>query len=147
MTSPGFPDFKRTCEIGPVIIKTEKTTVKTTVIQPKIEVVPPKIHNQKTLTSNGCARECPDDKYTILYLTMATVGAVMLTMVFLITISLCVSNIIMHPTILEMSRETSRAVTVVNLCMSHYSGARNLKETHCTVLLKEDHYTRNQNEF
>ena len=85
MTSPGFPDFKRTCEIGPVTIKTEKITVKTAVIQPNIEVVPPKTNNQKTPTSNGCARECPDDKYTILYLTMATVGTVMLTIVFLIT--------------------------------------------------------------
>ena len=85
MTSPGFPDFKRTCEVDPVTVNINKKPEKTDVTQPSMDVVSSETNNQKTLTSNGCGKECPDDKYTILYLTLATVSAAILTIVFLIT--------------------------------------------------------------
>ena len=86
MTSPGFKDFKRTCQIGPVTIKTNKKPENTAVVQQNIHVVPSETENKKTLIANECRAECSSkDKYTILYLSMATVGAALLTIVFLIT--------------------------------------------------------------
>ena len=86
MISPGFPDFKRTCQIGPVTIRTNKKPGITDVTQPSMDIVPPETNNQKTLISNDCNPECSsDDKYTIFYLSMATVGTTMLTIVFIIT--------------------------------------------------------------
>ena len=86
MTSTGFPDFKRTCQIGPVTIKTNKTPENTAVIQPNMPVEPSETNNQKTSISNECSANCSsEDKYMILYLSMATVTAAMLTIVFLIT--------------------------------------------------------------
>ena len=86
MTSPGFPDFKRTCQIGPITVKTNMKVEDTDVIKHNIPVSPSKTNNHKTLISNGCSRECDsEDKYTILYLSVATVGSAMLCVVFLIT--------------------------------------------------------------
>ena len=91
MTSTGFPDFKRTCQIGPVTIETKKTPGKTAVVLSNMPVGPSETNNQNTLTINECITECSsEDKYTILYLSMVTVGAAMLTIVFLITtIAMC----------------------------------------------------------
>ena len=91
MTSSGFQDFKRTCQIGPITIKKSAVIdhVKDTpVLTPMVTVQTIK---HKAILSNDCAHECPsDDKYTILYLSMATVGAGMLSIVFLIaTIIMC----------------------------------------------------------
>ena len=86
MTCTGFPDFKRTCRIGPVTIKINKTPGNTAVIQPNIPVGPSETNNQKTLMSNECTADCSsEEEYTILYLSMATVSTAMLTIVFLIT--------------------------------------------------------------
>ena len=86
MTSIGFPDFKRTCQIGPVTIKANTKVEDTGVIKHNIPVSPSKTNNHKTLISNGCSRECDsEDKYTILYLSVATVGSAILCVVFLIT--------------------------------------------------------------
>ena len=86
MTSSGFPDVQRTCKIGPITIK--KTTAidhekDASILTPMVTV---QTINHETILSNNCANKCPsDDKYTILYLSMATVGAGMLSTVFLIT--------------------------------------------------------------
>ena len=83
MTSPGFPDFKRTCHIGPLTINKPTRNDKTVVVPPMIATQATK---QNTLISTDCNRDCPEDnKYTILYLSVATVGAAMLCAVFLIT--------------------------------------------------------------
>ena len=90
MTSPGFPDFKRICQVGPITVKatTNVRNIKedTTVVKQNMPLSPSEINDHKTLISNGCSRECDsDNKYTILYLSVATVGAAMLCIVFLIT--------------------------------------------------------------
>ena len=83
MTSPGFKDFKRTCKIGPITMK-RSTDVKNTDMLKPIVTNPPTKH--KTLIPNDCNSECPKhNKYTILYLSVATVGAALLCIVFLIT--------------------------------------------------------------
>ena len=83
MTSPGFKDFKRTCKIGPITMK-QSTDVKNTDVLKPIVTNPPTKH--KKLIPNDCNSECPkDNKYTILYLSVATAGAAMLCIVFLIT--------------------------------------------------------------
>ena len=89
MTSPGFTDFIRTCKIGPITIKKS-----TQVIIPEIRkpIVPTQITKHKSFISNDCNSECTEEnKYTILYLSVATVGAAMLCIVFLITtIVMCI---------------------------------------------------------
>ncbi len=85
MTSPGFQDFMRTCQIGPITIRknTEsehKPFPVATTTQPFRE------HNGPMLTSGICNTKCPAvDKYMILYLSVATIGAGMLSIVFLTT--------------------------------------------------------------
>ena len=86
MASSGFQDFKRTCQISPITIKKSEVIghVDDTAVLPPIVTV--KTIEQQTILSNKCASECSsDDKYTILYLSMATIGAGMLSIVFLIT--------------------------------------------------------------
>ena len=87
MTSPGFTDFKRTCQIGPITIKPNIKLENTVVMKPNL-LVPPTQSTEHTsgILSNDCNSKClDDDKYTILYLSVATIGATMLTLVFLIT--------------------------------------------------------------
>ena len=81
MTSPGFPDFIRRCRIGPITI-TKTVDIDMEVLSPKVTNPPTK---QKTLISfNDCSSECPkDNEYTILYLSVSTVAAGILCVVFL----------------------------------------------------------------
>ena len=86
MTSIGFLDLTRTCQIGPVTIKADSNVEDTGFIRHNMPVSPFETNNHKTLISNGCNSECPsDDEYTILCLSVATVGSAMLCVVFLIT--------------------------------------------------------------
>ena len=83
MTSPGFEDIKRTCKIGPITIKRVRNEDATNIITKPVVTQPTQ---QKTLTSNNCNSEClKDNKYTILYLSVSTVGAAILCVVFLTT--------------------------------------------------------------
>ena len=83
MTSSGFTDFKRTCRIGPITVRKHIVTKNTEIINP---IVPTQATKQKTLISSDCSSECSvDNTYTIFYLSVATVGAAMLCVVFLIT--------------------------------------------------------------
>ena len=86
MTSSGFQDFKRTCQIGPITVKKSEVidyVDNTAILLPVVTV---KTIEQQTILSNKCASECSsDDRYMILYLSMATIGAGMLSIVFLIT--------------------------------------------------------------
>ena len=66
MASPTFPDFKRTCQVGPVTIKTKMTPGKTAVIQTNMPVGPYETNNQYALTLNECNTKCSfEDKKTI----------------------------------------------------------------------------------
>ena len=66
MTSAGFTDFKRTCKIGPITIRTNTHSQDTTIMTPNLSVQPTQLTKHKTLILNGCKSECPfDDKYTI----------------------------------------------------------------------------------
>ena len=89
MTSPGFTDFIRTCRIGPITIK--KST-QATIPEIRKPIFPTQITKHKTFISNDCSSECSEEnKYTILYLSVATVGSAMLCIVFLITtIVMCI---------------------------------------------------------
>ena len=89
MTSPGFTDFIRTCRIGPTTIK--KST-QATIPEIRKPIVPTQITKHKTFISNDCNSECSEEnKYTIMYLSVATVGSAMLCIVFLITtIVMCI---------------------------------------------------------
>ena len=90
LTSPGFKDLKRTCQIGPITVRRNTDTE-------HIDMLPPKITTERnvqsdqsdqkiTLISSDCDNECPsDDTFTILYLSVATIGATMLCFVFLTT--------------------------------------------------------------
>ena len=83
LTSPGFPDLKRTCRIGPITVRKPIVTRKTEIMKP---IVPTHATKQETIKSNNCNSECPkDNKYTILYLSVATVGASLLCVVFMTT--------------------------------------------------------------
>ena len=86
MTSPGFTDSIRKCQVGPIAIKTNTNLQNSVVMKPNLPAPPTHTTQLKTLISNDCSIECPsEDKYTILYLSVATIGATMLTIVFLIT--------------------------------------------------------------
>ena len=89
MTSPGFTDFIRTCKIGPITIK-KSTPV--TIPEIRKPIFPTQITEHKTFMSDDCSNECSEaNKYTILYLSVATVGAALLCIVFLITtIVMCI---------------------------------------------------------
>ena len=83
MRSPGFPDIVRTCQVGPITIKKSSRTGNTGIMKPK---VPTQVTKHKTLISTDCDNECSEsNEYTIAYLSMATVGASVLCVVFLIT--------------------------------------------------------------
>ena len=92
MTNPGFPDFQRICQIGPVTIKANTKVEDTRVVKHNMPLSPSETNNHKTRLSNGCSSECPsNDEYTILYLSVATLGSAMLCVVFLITtIIMCI---------------------------------------------------------
>ena len=83
MTNPGFEDFKRTCHIGPLTVKKPTRNDNTDTSPPRVTKP---VTKQNILTSNDCSSKCSKgNKYTIFYLSVATVGAGMLCTVFLIT--------------------------------------------------------------
>ena len=84
MTSPGFQDMLRSCRIGPMTIKQSTRNDNTPLlVSPS---APTQATQRKEFTSNDCNRNCPEnDKYKILYLSVATAGAGILCIVFLIT--------------------------------------------------------------
>ena len=85
MTSPGFQDFIRTCQVGPITIEKNAKDVNT-----QADVLPPIVPTltikHKTGVSGTCNSECPsEDKFVMLYLSVATIGAGILSLVFLTT--------------------------------------------------------------
>ena len=88
MRSPGFPDIVRTCRVGPITMKKSIRTGNTGIMK---AIVPTQVTKHKTWVSTDCNNECSENnEYTIVYLSMATVGASVLCVVFLITtITMC----------------------------------------------------------
>ena len=84
MTSPGFSNFIKTCQIGPITVKKPIATRNTEKPKP-IVPVPTQPTKQNTLLSSDCSECRKDKKYTILYLSMATLCAATLCIIFLIT--------------------------------------------------------------
>ncbi len=87
MTSSGFQDFKRTCQIGPITVSRNTDTDDVGKLPP---IEPTERGNQNdgtiSLITSDCDSECPsDDPFIILYLSVATIGATILCIVFLIT--------------------------------------------------------------
>ena len=84
MTSPGFPDIIRTCRIGPITVRQNKDKENTAVSIPL--VTHPPVMKPGTVLPNECHIECDsDDQYIILYLSVATIGATILCLIFLTT--------------------------------------------------------------
>ncbi len=84
MTSPGFPDFIRTCQIGPLTIQQNREDKYPVTFPPPTPVTTNV--KSKTETSGNCNTECSTvDKYLVLYLSVATIGAGMLSLAFLTT--------------------------------------------------------------
>ena len=82
MTSPGFQNILRSCQFGPITIRQLIKNDNTPFVLPSA----PTQATQKEFISNDCNKNCPkNDKYKILCLGVATVGAAMLCIVFLIT--------------------------------------------------------------
>ncbi len=87
MTSSGFQDFKRTCQVGPITLRKKIDTDNIPMLPP---IIPTERNNQNDQTilpiSNNCDDECAsDDTFTILYLSVATIGATILCIVFFTT--------------------------------------------------------------
>ncbi len=85
MTSSGFPDFMRTYQIGPITVQkgSQPSNKPTSALLPA-PVLPTKGTKQETDIS--CNTKCPSgDNFTILYLSVATIGAGMLCLLFLTT--------------------------------------------------------------
>lgn len=83
MTSDGFSDVKRTCQIGPITIEKPVTQISTDIQNP---IMPTQSdNNQVLITGPPCIEECPNNEYMIVYLSMATICASILCLVFLIT--------------------------------------------------------------
>ena len=86
MTSPGFPDIKRSCKIGPITIRSNIPTKKADTITAETPLDDIEIGKDSIISPNDCNNPCTSDsKYKILYLAVATVGATVLCVVFLIT--------------------------------------------------------------
>ena len=83
LTSPEYPNRERTCYIGPITMHTMNNID----IQPLIpDTGRDHIVKQKTQVSNGCNTECSsEDEDIVLYLTISTIGASILCILFLTT--------------------------------------------------------------
>ena len=93
ITSSGFPDWKRTCTIGPVTVNSYLVNNKGSAINPNHDLGNGVIHNSgdvPKLQHNGNCAECFSDDMLQFYLTVAIVGTGLLALIFLsTTITLC----------------------------------------------------------
>ena len=89
MTSPGFPDRMRSCEIGSISVQSSSKTVEhdfsLTTRTPK------EAERAEVANPNGdCQNTCASSSNVVFYLTVSTVGTCLLTIVFfIITIVMC----------------------------------------------------------
>ena len=84
MTSEGFPDRMRSCEIGPISVKSKISTVNSGFSL--TTRTPGEIMNfDSTKPTGECQNICPSSSDTIFYLTVSTAATCLLTIVFIIT--------------------------------------------------------------
>ena len=84
MTSYGFPDRVRSCEIGPISVKSSLSNVdqdfRVTTLKPKEG-----IDFKSAKPTGDCQNICPSSSTTVFYLTVSTAVTCLLTIIFLIT--------------------------------------------------------------
>ena len=86
MISEGFPDYKRTCEVGPVkIIQETGSTSLITTSPTVIGVEADSKIEQDTLLLGDCNNECHSSSSMVFYLTVSTAAASLLCVIFFIT--------------------------------------------------------------
>ena len=86
LSSPGFPNRERSCHIGPIIMHNlDNVIIKQPVIAAdtgRDQIVNHNIH----VSNTGCNSDCsPEDEDIVLYLTIGTIGASILCILFLTT--------------------------------------------------------------
>ena len=86
LTSSAFPNRERACYIGPITMR-RMNIVHVDNMQPNIpDKGRDQIVKQKIQISSGCSSECPsEDEDIVLYLTISTIGAGILCILFLTT--------------------------------------------------------------
>ncbi len=85
MTNTGFQDFVRTCQVGPVNMRRDDRRKGEEIVPPVMTKRPIK-QNTANAISHTCDMDCrSEDRFLILYLSVATIGAGMLSVVFLTT--------------------------------------------------------------
>ena len=84
MTSPGFPDRVRSCEIGPISVESASKTVNHD-LSPTTRTPNKDILLEATNTIGDCQNICTASSKTVFYLTVSTAAACLLTVVFFIT--------------------------------------------------------------
>ena len=112
ITSSGFPDWKRTCTIGPVTVNSYLLNNKGSSNIPEPDLGNQVIHNSGSipkLQHNGNCVECTTDDMLQFYLTIAIVGTGLLALIFLATtIILCYKY---HHISAVARREPTRVLT------------------------------------
>ena len=84
MTSEGFPDQMRSCEIGPIFVKPKISTINSGFSL--TTRTPGQIMNfDSTKPTGECQNICSSSSDTIFYLTVSTAATCLLTIVFVIT--------------------------------------------------------------
>ena len=84
MTSPGFPDRIRSCEIGPISVESSSKTVNHD-LSPTTRTPHEDILLDATNSIGDCQNICTTSSKTVFYLTVSTAAACLLTVVFFIT--------------------------------------------------------------
>ena len=107
MTSTGFPDVRRTCHIGPIFVRNALHAENDVVF---VKPTKTSIKHDLVISGDCVMRDCPaKNKGTVLYLSIATVAATILWLVFLTTtIMMCCK----YHDISTQAREARRTIPV-----------------------------------
>ena len=88
LSSRGFPNRQRTCHIGPIIIHNMESVADNVDITQSLIPKTGRDHvvKKNTQDATGCSSQCsPEDEEIVLYLTISTIGASILCILFLTT--------------------------------------------------------------
>ena len=113
ITSKGFPDWKRTCNIGPIMVSLDNNVQKNSGITTNVAGNNEGTNNHGDISKprlTGACESCsPSDDMLQFYLTIATIGTGFLAIIFLIsTIILCYKY---HDISTATMREPARVLT------------------------------------
>ena len=112
LSSPGFPNMERTCHIGPITIHNMESVADNIHIKQPFPMPPntgrDHVVKQNSREATGCNSQCsPEDEDIVLYLTISTIGASILCILFLSTTIICCCK---YHSISTDTTETTRAV-------------------------------------